>query len=177
MNTGKTKSSPEELKCSNIKVIGIGGAGVSVIRRMKEKDIKNIEYLAIDTDKQALDTIDHKDLSKVQIGKKITKGDGTGMDLEKGAKSALEFEKEIEEKIKGAGIIFISVGLGGGTGSGAGPIIADICKKTDALTVGILTKPFNFEGRERLRLAKKALDSFKDKLDAFVTISNSRIMQ
>src|SRR6056297_301219 len=151
MNKEKTKSSCEDLKSSNIKVIGVGGAGISVIRRMKEKNIQNIEYIAIDTDSQALNTLDEKGVLKIQIGKDLTKGDGTGMDLEKGAKSANEFKKDIEEAVKGAGIIFITAGLGGGTGSGAGPVIADICKKTNALVVGVLTKPFNFEGRERLR--------------------------
>ncbi len=177
MNKEKDKTTPKNLKNSNIKVIGVGGAGVSVIRRMTEKNLKNVDYLVIDTDEQALNTIDKSEVYKIQIGKSLTKGDGTGMDIEKGKKSALEEKKDLEKAIKGAGIIFVSVGLGGGTGSGAGPVIADVCKKTNALVVGVLTKPFNFEGKERLRLAKKALDSFKDKLDAFVTISNSRIMQ
>ncbi len=176
MNKKESKSNNIS-KHSKIKIIGIGGAGISVINRMLKRDIGEVSYTIIDTDKQALDSINGDKIEKIQIGKKITKGDGTGMNFEKGKESALTDKEKLQKIAQKNGIVFIAAGLGGGTGSGAGPIVADICKNTNALTVGVLTKPFSFEGRERLKISKQAIKSFENKLDAFALLSNSQIMQ
>ena len=176
MTKNKLKSD-KSLNASKIKIIGVGGAGISVVKRMLQKNISQVDYIVVDTDEQALDSLDLDGVKKIQIEKNITKGADASLHLDKDKENILKNKEELKKIANKAGIIFIAVGLGGVTGSGIGPVVADICKKSNALTVGVLTKPFNFEGRERLRIANQAIDNFKNKLDAFVLMSNSRIMQ
>lgn len=159
----------------NIKAIGIGGAGGNAITRMKRKGIKGVDLIALNTDVQDL----RKTVAdfKLRIGRKLTKGLGAGMNPEIGKKAALEQREEIKEILKGADMVFVTAGLGGGTGSGAAPIVADISKEIKALTVGILTKPFSFEGYARKKIAKSGLQSLNDKVDALILISNDRLLK
>ncbi|MEK7089751.1 MAG: cell division protein FtsZ [Patescibacteria group bacterium] len=159
---------------ARIKVIGVGGGGGNVVTRMMDDDrIRGVEYLAINTDAQDLDYVSaHR---KIYIGKALTKGLGAGMNPEVGKQAAEENRSEIGEAIDGADIVFVTAGLGGGTGSGAGPVVAEIAKEKGILTVGIVTKPFMFEGAQRAAIANEALLKFKEKVDALVVIPNDRI--
>ncbi|MFA6365042.1 MAG: hypothetical protein WCW78_01440, partial [Candidatus Paceibacterota bacterium] len=159
---------------TKIKVIGVGGGGGNAITRMMESDrIRGVEYIAINTDAQDLDYASaHK---KIYIGKALTKGLGAGMNPEIGKQAAEENRSEIGEALEDADIVFVTAGLGGGTGSGAGPIVADIAKEKGILTIGIITKPFGFEGAQRMAIAQEALSKFKEKVDALVVIPNDRI--
>ncbi len=160
---------------ANIKVVGIGGSGNSAINRMVKSKIRGVEFIAINTDAQAL----HHSIapSKVHIGRETTKGLGAGMDPELGAKSAEENEQDILKSLEGANMVFITCGLGGGTGSGAAPIIADIARELNALTVAVVTKPFTFEGLQRKDIADRSFDHLIDKVDAVITIPNDRLLQ
>lgn len=171
MGGGKKKTS---LNFARIKVIGVGGGGGNAITRMMDDDrIRGVEYLAINTDAQDLDYASaHR---KIYIGKALTKGLGAGMNPEVGKQAAEENRSEIGEAIDDADIVFVTAGLGGGTGSGAGPIVAEIAKEKGILTVGIVTKPFMFEGAQRAAIANEALLKFKEKVDALVVIPNDRI--
>lgn len=160
---------------AKIKVIGVGGSGGSAINRMIKSQIKGVEFYAINTDVQAL----HQSLAsvKLHIGKMTTRGLGAGMDPEVGAKAAEENQAEIREMLKGADMVFITCGLGGGTGTGAAPLVASMAKEAGALTVGVVTKPFEFEGRQRSEVAERGLNNLRDRVDALVTIPNDRILQ
>lgn len=159
---------------AKIKVVGVGGGGGHVISRMRrDLDIRAIDFIAINTDSQDLD---HCDVGhKIYIGKNLTQGLGTGMNPELGRQAAEESRSEIAEVLKGADIIFLAVCGGGGTGSGAGPFIAEVAKESGALTVGIFTKPFSFEGGQRMRIAQEALLKMKEKVDTLIVIPNDRI--
>lgn len=171
MGGGKKKTSQN---FARIKVIGVGGGGGNAITRMMDDDrIRGVEYLAINTDAQDLDYASaHR---KIYIGKALTKGLGAGMNPEVGKQAAEENRSEIGEAIDDADIVFVTAGLGGGTGSGAGPVVAEIAKEKGILTVGIVTKPFMFEGAQRAAIANEALLKFKEKVDALVVIPNDRI--
>ena len=160
---------------ANIKVVGVGGSGNSAINRMVKSKIRGVEFIAINTDAQAL----HHSIApnKVHIGRETTKGLGAGMDPELGTKSAEENEQDILKSLEGANMVFITCGLGGGTGSGAAPIIADIARELDALTVAVVTKPFTFEGLQRKEIAERSFDNLIDKVDAVITIPNDRLLQ
>lgn len=166
---------PEIETFAKIKVIGVGGSGNNAVQRMIKDRIKGIEFIAVNTDAQALH---HSDADiKVHIGKSLTKGLGAGMNPEIGKAAAQETQDELYEVLKGADMIFITCGLGGGTGTGAAPIIADIARESGALTVGVVTKPFSFEGAQRSSLAQKGLEELSSKVDTLITIPNDRIFQ
>ena len=164
------KPTEVETKAS-IKVVGVGGAGGSAVNRMKEVGLSGVEFIAINTDAQALH---HSNAdTKVHIGK----GLGAGGDPEKGQMAAEESRENIKESLKGADMVFITLGAGGGTGSGAGPIVAKEAKDQGILTVGVVTRPFTFEGAQRKRNADKAIDEMTGAVDALITIPNDRLLQ
>ena len=160
---------------AKIKVVGVGGSGGSAINRMVEAKIKGVEFLAINTDVQALHHSQAR--HKLHIGKMTTRGLGAGMDPELGAQSAEENEEAIRNILEGTDMVFITCGLGGGTGTGAGPIIAEIARDLGALTIGVVTKPFEFEGMQRKNIAERGLREFEERVDALITIPNDRILQ
>jgi len=160
---------------SKIKVVGVGGAGGSTIKRMLKAKIPGVEYVAINTDSQALQTIKGQ-VKKIRIGKILTKGLGTGADSELGQAAAEQNTQEIKEALKNADIIFITAGLGGGVGTGASPVVADIARKTKALTLAIVTKPFIFEGAQRKAIAEEGLKKLINRVDALMTISNNKLL-
>ena len=159
---------------ANIKVIGCGGGGNNAVNRMIVEGLKNVEFIAINTDKQAL-MLSHA-TQKIQIGDKLTKGLGAGANPEVGEKAAQESKDEIAETIKGADMVFITAGMGGGTGTGAAPVVAEIAKSLGILTVGVVTKPFPFEGRRRMKHAEMGIDNLKQRVDTLVTIPNERLL-
>jgi len=165
----------EEESFARIKVVGVGGSGCSAINRMMSSKVRGVEFVAINTDAQDL----HYSQApiKVHIGKETTRGLGAGSDPELGKKSAEENADEIKEALSNSDMIFITYGLGGGTGTGAGPVVADIAREVGALTVGVVTKPFSFEGHKRKMVAEKGHEELKDKLDTLITISNDRLLQ
>lgn len=159
---------------TNIKVIGCGGGGSNAVNRMIVEGLKNVEFIAINTDKQALMLSNAN--QKIQIGEKLTKGLGAGANPEIGKKAAEESREEITATIKGANMVFITAGMGGGTGTGAAPIVAEIAKSMDILTVGVVTKPFPFEGKRRMRHAEMGIAALKEKVDTLVIIPNERLL-
>ncbi|EHI98376.1 MULTISPECIES: cell division protein FtsZ [unclassified Clostridium] len=159
---------------TNIKVIGCGGGGSNAVNRMIVEGLKNVEFIAINTDKQAL-MLSNANV-KIQIGEKLTKGLGAGANPEIGKKAAEESREEITASIKGANMVFITAGMGGGTGTGAAPIVAEIAKSMDILTVGVVTKPFPFEGKRRMRHAEMGIATLKEKVDTLVIIPNERLL-
>jgi len=169
----EVKPKPETF--ARIKVLGIGGSGTNAVNRMTQLGIKGVEFIAINTDAQAL----HNNQAdrKVHIGKSATKGLGSGMNPDLGRQAAEESVEELEEVIDNADMVFITCGLGGGTGSGAAPIVAELAKNKGILTVGVVTKPFTFEGSKRKEVAETAYDNLKDKVDAIISIHNDRILQ
>ena len=166
---------PEIQTFAKIKVVGVGGGGGSAINRMIQSRIKGVEFLAVNTDLQALQT--SLASNKLHIGKSTTRGLGSGMNPAMGKKSAEESQNELREFLKGSDMVFITCGLGGGTGSGAGPKVAEIAKELGALTIAVVTKPFSFEGAPRKIIAADAMKEFKDKVDTLITIPNDRIWQ
>lgn len=159
---------------AKIKVVGVGGSGNSVVNRMIDSKIRGVEYLAINTDVQALHI--SKAANKLHIGKNITRGLGAGMNPEVGRKAAEESQNEIRDMLKGADMIFVTCGLGGGTGSGAAPIVAEIARDLGALTVGVVTKPFSFEGLKRSEIAEEALEELISKVDSIIVIPNDKLL-
>ncbi|KAJ52833.1 cell division protein FtsZ [Clostridium tetanomorphum] len=159
---------------AQIKVIGCGGGGNNAVNRMIKEGLKNVEFIAINTDKQAL--MLSQASQKIQIGDKLTKGLGAGANPEIGQKAAEESKEEISQAIKGADMVFITAGMGGGTGTGAAPVIAEIAKSMGILTVGVVTKPFPFEGRKRMLHAEMGVKNLKDRVDTLVTIPNERLL-
>ncbi len=159
---------------ARIKVIGVGGSGTNAIDHMIRSKVKGVEFIAINTDAQDL----HNSLApkKIRIGKNLTKGLGAGMDPEIGRQAAEETKDEIQEAVKGADMIFVSCGLGGGTGTGGAPIIAKTAREEGILTIGIVTKPFTFEGNQRMQIAENGLAELKKAVDALIVIPNDRLM-
>lgn len=166
---------PEVEAFARIKVLGVGGSGKHAVDHMINSKVKGVEFVAINTDSQDLHHSQAK--KKIHIGKNITRGLGAGMNPELGRKAAEETAEEIQESIKGADMAFIAGGLGGGTCSGAAPIIARAAKEQGALTVGVVTKPFFFEGSQRSQIAEKSLDDLKKNVDAIIIIPNDQLMQ
>ncbi|OGD67805.1 cell division protein FtsZ [Candidatus Berkelbacteria bacterium RIFCSPHIGHO2_12_FULL_36_9] len=158
-----------------IKVAGVGGSGGNAVNRMIQSRLKGIEFIAVNTDAQAL--LHNEAPIKVQIGKETTGGLGAGSDVEVGRKSVEENKDEIYEVLKGADMVFVTYGAGGGTGTGAGPMVASIAKELGALTVGVVTKPFSFEGLRRKKVAELGIEELKDKVDTLITIPNDRLLQ
>lgn len=157
-----------------IKVVGVGGGGANAVNRMIAAGVRGVEYIACNTDLQALRRASAP--MKLQIGSRLTKGLGAGADPEVGRNAALEDQDKLAEAIKGADMIFLAAGLGGGTGSGAGPIIAKLASEAGALTVAVVTKPFQFEGKKRMRQAERAARELRDHVDTLITIPNQRLL-
>ncbi len=158
-----------------IKVIGVGGAGNNAVNRMISSGIKGVEFISVNTDRQALTKSNAS--TKIQIGEKVTRGLGAGANPDIGAQSAEENKTEIAESLRGADMVFVTAGMGGGTGTGAAPIVASAAKEMGILTIGVVTKPFTFEGKKRLSQAERGIESLKSKVDALVVIPNDKLLQ
>ena len=158
---------------TNIKVIGVGGGGGNAVNRMVESGLSGVEFVAMNTDQQAL--LNSKATQKVQLGAKLTKGRGAGADPEIGQRAAEESKDEITNALKGAQMVFITAGMGGGTGTGAAPVVAQVAKEMNILTVGVVTKPFEFEGKKRMEQAERGIATLKEIVDALVVIQNERL--
>ena len=156
-----------------IKVIGVGGGGNNVVNRMVRSGTKGVEFVAVNTDKQALNV--SAATYKIQIGEKLTHGQGAGSDPEVGRKSAEESRNQIAKALEDTDMVFITAGMGGGTGTGGAPIVAEIAREAGILTVGVVTKPFGFEGRRRMTQAEAGIEELKTKVDSLVIIPNERL--
>jgi len=168
------KVEPEVEAFARIKVIGIGGSGKNAVNHMINSKIKGVEFIVMNTDAQDL----HHSLAqkKIHIGKNLTRGLGTGMNPEIGKRAAEETKEEIQGVLKGADMVFIAGGMGGGTGTGAAPIVAGIAKEQGALTIGVVTRPFTFEGSYRGKLAEQGLNELRKQVDALIIVPNDRIL-
>ena len=164
----------ESTNFAQIRVVGVGGAGCNAINRMVQYGLQGVEFIAVNTDKQALALSAGQ--KKIQIGEKLTKGLGAGADPEIGRKAAEESRDTIIEALKGSDMIFITAGMGGGTGTGAAAVIADAAKELGILTVGVVTKPFTFEGRVRMRNAEQGIETLKPAVDTLITIPNDKLI-
>lgn len=158
---------------AKLKVVGVGGGGCNALNNMVDANVKGVEFIAVNTDVKSLNMC--KAPIKIQIGSKLTSGLGAGADPEVGKKAAMEDIDKIKEHLKGAHMVFITCGLGGGTGTGASPVIAEISKELGALTVAIATKPFAFEGKDRMRQAEQGVAQLKTRVDSLITIPNQRL--
>ncbi len=165
---------PEVETFAKIKVIGVGGSGSNAISRMIACKIHGVDFVAINTDAQDLHHT--KAPERVHVGKNLTKGLGAGMNPEIGRQAAEENRDEIHEVVKGSDMVFVTCGFGGGTGTGAAPIIAEAAKDSGALTVGVVTKPFSFEGLQRARIAEQGLSQLKERVDTLITIPNDKLL-
>ncbi len=160
---------------AHIKVVGVGGGGSNAINRMVEAGVQGVEFIAVNTDAQALHM--SKADVKIQIGAKLTRGLGAGANPEIGRKAAEESQEQLKKHISGADMVFVTAGMGGGTGTGATPLIAELAREGGALTVGVMTKPFSFEGRRRALYAEKGIENIRDKMDTLIIIPNDRLYQ
>jgi len=160
---------------ATIKVVGVGGGGNNAVNRMIEHGLKGVDFISVNTDKQALYV--SQATQKIQIGEKLTKGLGAGANPEIGQKAAEESKDDIAQILKGADMVFITAGMGGGTGTGAAPIVAEIARELGILTVGVVTKPFIFEGKQRMINAEMGISELKSRVDTLVTIPNDRLLQ
>jgi cell division protein FtsZ len=160
---------------AQIKVIGVGGGGSNAVKRMIEAGLRGVEFISVNTDAQALYMTESG--YKLQIGEKLTKGLGAGANPEIGRQAAEESREEVKEALKGADMVFVTAGMGGGTGTGAAPVIAEVARELGALTVGVVTRPFTFEGRRRQAAAEKGIAELKEKVDTLIVIPNDRLLQ
>jgi cell division protein FtsZ len=160
---------------ARIKVVGVGGGGSNAVNRMIEEGIQGVEFVAINTDAQAL--MLSKAPTRVRIGNKLTRGLGAGGNPEVGRKSAEESAEDLYNTMKGADMAFITAGLGGGTGTGAAPIVAQICREVGALTIGVVTRPFTFEGNRRMQACETGMEKLKEQTDTLIVIPNDRLLQ
>jgi cell division protein FtsZ len=160
---------------AKIKVIGCGGGGSNAVNRMIENGVKGVEFITVNTDAQALQN--SRSEQKLQIGDKLTRGLGAGANPEVGKKAAEESRELIFNTLKGADMVFVTAGMGGGTGTGAAPVIAEIAKECGALTVGVVTRPFTFEGRKRAMQAEQGIAALKEKVDTLIVIPNDRLLE
>jgi cell division protein FtsZ len=158
-----------------IKVVGIGGGGVNAVNRMIEAGLKGVEFIAVNTDAQAL-LMSDADV-KLDIGRELTRGLGAGSDPEVGRRAAEEHRDEVEEVLKGADMVFVTAGEGGGTGTGGAPVVAEIAKGLGALTIGVVTRPFSFEGRRRSVQAEKGIEGLREGVDTLIVIPNDRLLE
>src|SRR6187455_1241079 len=158
-----------------IKVVGVGGGGTNAVNRMVESGLTGVEFIAVNTDAQALLMTDAD--VKIHIGSKATRGLGAGADPTVGLAAAQETRDELKEALKGADMIFVTAGEGGGTGTGAAPVVAELGRELEALTVGVVTRPFNFEGRRRAQQAEVGIQSLSEKVDTLIVIENDRLLQ
>ncbi|MFC3900489.1 cell division protein FtsZ [Aliicoccus persicus] len=159
---------------ASLKVVGVGGGGNNAVNRMIDDGMQNVEFIAINTDGQALNL--SKAESKIQIGEKLTRGLGAGANPEIGKKAGEESREQIEDAIQGADMVFVTAGMGGGTGTGAAPVVAKIAKEMGALTVGVVTRPFSFEGRKRQQQASAGVEAMKAAVDTLIVIPNDRLL-
>ena len=160
---------------ATIKVVGCGGGGTNAVNRMVEAKLKGVDFIAVNTDSQAL-TASHADHT-LQIGEKLTKGLGAGAVPEIGKRAAEESREELAQLLKGADLVFVTAGMGGGTGTGAAPVVADIARELGCLTIAVVTKPFQFEGKQRMRNAEMGINELKQYVDTLVVIPNDRLLQ
>ena len=160
---------------ASIKVIGVGGAGTNAVNRMVESGLRGVDFIAVNTDKQALAL--SKAETKIQIGEKVTKGLGAGAKPQVGQQAAEESREEIAQVVKGADLVFVTCGMGGGTGTGAAPVIAEIARNMGILTIGVVSKPFLFEGRQRMKNAESGIEQLKLGVDTLVVVPNDRLLQ
>ncbi len=165
----------EQNTFASIKVVGCGGGGNNAVNRMVEAGLRGVEFISINTDRQALSQSTAQ--VKIQIGEKLTKGLGAGAVPEVGRRAAEESREEIASALKGADLVFITAGMGGGTGTGAAPIVAEIARDLGTLTIAVVTKPFNFEGKQRMKNAEAGIDELKQHVDTLVVIPNDRLLQ
>ena len=160
---------------ASIKVVGVGGGGNAVLNRMMEANVRGVQFIAVNTDAQALH---HSGADKkIHIGQTITRGLGAGMDPSVGLQAAEECREEIHEVLKGSDMVFVTCGMGGGTGTGASPVVAELAKESGALTIAVVTKPFSFEGQQRRIIAEEGLAELAERVDAAVVIPNDRLLQ
>ena len=171
MDTKKTQSEA----FARIKVVGVGGGGCNAVNRMIEDGIQGVEFIAINTDAQAL--MLSRAETRVRIGSKLARGLGAGGDPEVGRKSAEESAEDLYNVLKGADMVFVTAGLGGGTGTGAAPIVAQIAKENGALTIGVVTRPFTFEGNKRMQSCEVGMNNLKEHADTLIVIPNDRLLQ
>lgn len=160
---------------AHIKVIGVGGGGCNAVNRMIEAGVRNVDFITVNTDAQALHL--SKAVDRIQIGEKLTRGLGAGANPDIGKRAAEETREAVMNALKGADMVFVTAGMGGGTGTGAAPVIAEIAKELGALTVGVVTKPFTFEGRRRLNQAEQGIAALKEKVDTLIVIPNDRLLE
>jgi len=160
---------------ADIKVIGVGGGGNNAVNRMINAGLKGVEFISVNTDAQALNLSFSE--NKIQIGNKLTRGLGAGANPEVGQKAAEESRDELMQSLKGADMVFVTAGMGGGTGTGGAPIVAQVAKEVGALTVGVVTRPFSFEGKKRAGQAERGIQELKNKVDTLITIPNDRLLQ
>ncbi len=165
---------PEVEAFARIRVIGVGGSGKNAINHMINSKVQGVDFIVVNTDAQ--DLHHSKAKKKIHIGKNLTRGLGTGMNPELGRRAAEETKEEIHEAIKGSDMVFVTGGMGGGTGTGAAPVVAQIARESGALTIGIVTKPFGFEGQQRARLAREGAENLKKEVDALIMIPNDRLL-
>ena len=157
-----------------IKVIGVGGGGGNAVQHMCNQNIEGVDFICANTDAQALAHLDARTL--LQLGNSVTKGLGAGADPEKGREAALEDKERIEQALEGADMVFITAGMGGGTGTGAAPVVADIAKGMGILTVAVVTKPFTFEMRKRMKNAEAGIKELAARVDSLITIPNDKLL-
>ncbi|GAY74071.1 cell division protein FtsZ [Lentilactobacillus kosonis] len=160
---------------AKIKVFGVGGGGSNAVNQMISQDVKGVEFIVANTDVQALET--SKAETRIQLGPKLTRGLGAGSNPEIGQKAAEESEEAITEALEGADMVFVTAGMGGGTGNGAAPVVAKIAKDSGALTVGVVTRPFSFEGPKRSKYADDGVAQLKENVDTLIVISNNRLLE
>lgn len=159
---------------ARIRVVGVGGSGKNAVNHMVSSKVKGVDFIAINTDAQDLQQSLAK--SKIHVGKNLTRGLGAGMNPEVGKRAAEETQAEIQDSLRGSDMVFIAGGMGGGTGTGAAPVVARIAKELGALTIAVVTKPFSFEGQQRMRLAEGGLDELRKEVDALIVIPNDRLL-
>ena len=165
----------EQSTFATIKVVGCGGGGNNAVNRMVDAGLRGVEFISVNTDRQALSQTNAQ--VKIQIGEKLTKGLGAGAIPEVGRRAAEESREEIASALKGADLVFITAGMGGGTGTGAAPIVAEIARDLGTLTIAVVTKPFNFEGKQRMKNAEAGIAELKQHVDTLVVIPNDRLLQ
>lgn len=170
-----TNNTQEEMAGARIKVIGVGGGGGNAVNQMINEKVNGVDFIVANTDLQALDGSKAK--TKIQLGPKLTRGLGAGTNPEVGAKAAQESESEITKVLEGADMVFVTAGMGGGTGTGAAPVIAKIAKDSGALTVGVVTRPFSFEGSHRSQLASEGLAKLKQNVDTLIVVANNQLLE
>jgi cell division protein FtsZ len=172
-NNGNYMMSPENF--AQIKVVGVGGGGSTAVNRMIAEGLRGVDFIAINTDAQAL--LMSEAPQRIRIGDKLTRGLGAGGDPEVGAKAAEESSEELKEILQGVDMVFVTCGMGGGTGTGAAPMIAELAKNSGALTVGVVTRPFSFEGSRRQNVAVEGIEVLKEKVDTLIVVPNDRLLE